>query len=75
MSQAELFTIAIIGLLFGPLMAIWPYQLARWSEIIDSIGRKSAGRVEPADWNVLFTRIVGIVLVLAGTVSAILYLL
>jgi hypothetical protein len=73
MSQAQLFAIAVVGILFGPLLAIWPYRLARWSEILDAIGRKPAGRVEPADWQVLLTRVFGIGLTLAGVVAAVLY--
>ncbi|WP_436934120.1 hypothetical protein [Halovenus marina] len=75
MSQAQLFAIAVVGVLFGPLLAIWPYRMARWSEILDAIGRKPAGRVEPADWQVLLTRVFGIGLSLAGVVAAVLYVL
>ena len=75
MSQAQLFAIAVVGMLFGPLLAIWPYRMARWSEILDAIGRKPAGRVEPADWKVLLTRVFGIGLSLAGVVAAMLYVL
>jgi hypothetical protein len=75
MSQAQLFAIAVVGVLFGPLLAIWPYRMARWSEILDAIGRKPAGRVEPADWKVLLTRVFGIGLSLAGVVAAVLYVL
>lgn len=70
--SAKLVTIAVIGLLFGPPLAVWPYKAARWSEIIDAIGRKPAGRVEPADWQVLFTRVFGIGLATVGTISALL---
>jgi hypothetical protein len=73
MSRAQLFAVAAVGLLFGPLLAIWPYKMARWSEVLDSIGRKPAGRVEPAAWKVLLNRILGIVLVIAGVISAILF--
>lgn len=75
MPQEQLVTIAVLGLLFGPILAIWPYKLARWSEIIDAIGRKPAGGVEPADWKVLLNRIFGAVLAIAGGVSAVLLLL
>jgi hypothetical protein len=62
--------IAIVGscILFGPIMAIWPYEFAKWTETIDSIGRKPAGRVEPAKWNVRLTHVVGIFLIFAGSV-------
>lgn len=51
MSQGEF--IAIVGacILFGPAMAIWPYEFAKFTETIDAIGRKPAGKVEPAEWN------------------------
>lgn len=75
MSKSQLFAIAVVGLVFGPLMAVWPYKLARWSEILDAIGRKPAGRVEPAEWKVLLTRLFGIGLVIAGGVSALLFFL
>ena len=74
MSKAQLFAIAVVGLLFGPLMAVWPYKMARWSEILDAIGRKPAGRVEPADWKVLLTRIFGVGLAIAGGISALSFL-
>ena len=73
MSQAELFAIAVVGLLFGPLLAIWPYEMAKLSEVLDAIGRKPAGRIEPAEWKVMLNRGFGIVLVAAGALSAILY--
>lgn len=75
MSEAELFSIAVVGLLFGPPMAVWPYKMARWSEIIDAIGRRPAGRVEPADWKVLVTQAFGVLLALAGAVAAFLFAL
>lgn len=73
MSEPQLITVAVLGLLFGPLLAIWPYKLARWSEILDAIGRKPAGGVEPADWNVLLHRVFGIGLSIAGAISALLF--
>lgn len=75
MSDAQLVAVAVVGLLFGPLLATWPYKLARWEEILDAIGRKPAGRVEPADWKVLLNRVFGIGLAIAGAISAILFLL
>lgn len=70
MSEGQLFAIAVVGLLFGPLMAIWPDKMSRWDEIIDAVGRKPAGKVEPADWKVLLTRVFGIGLAIAGAISA-----
>jgi hypothetical protein len=75
MSKSQLFAIAVVGLLFGPLKAIWPYKMSRWSEILDAIGRKPAGRVEPADWKVLLTRLFGIGLAITGGISALLFLM
>lgn len=56
----------IIGLLFGPPSFIWPYKIARWDEITDAIGRKPSGRVEPAVWNIVLTKIIGAVFSLVG---------
>ena len=66
MCSEEVIVWGIVGLLFGPPMAIWPYKLTRWNEILDSIGRKSSGRVEPAGWNVALTKFAGIGLSLFG---------
>ena len=56
-----------IFVLIGGVSAIWPYRLAKFGEILDAIGSKrSLGEVEPADWNVGLTRIVGIVMVIVG---------
>ena len=60
MCSSEVVAWGIVGLIFGPPATIWPYKLARWGEILDAIGRKSSGRVEPAGWNVALTRILGI---------------
>ena len=50
----------VFGAVFGIPAAVWPYEFARWGEILNAIGRKPAGPVEPADWNVALTRVVGI---------------
>lgn len=70
MSNPELEFFAFTGLVIGPIMAIWPYHLARINEILDAIGRKPAGEVEPADWYVALYRVIGIVLTLLGAGSA-----
>lgn len=75
MSEGQLFAIAVVGLLFGPPMAVWPYKMSRLEEIIDAIGRKQAGRVEPAEWKVLLTRVFGIGLTVAGGISALAFFL
>lgn len=57
-------------LVFGIPAAIWPYQLARFEEQLDSIGSKrSWSEVEPADWKVLLTRIMGAGMTLFGAVG------
>lgn len=75
MSRAQLFAIAVVGLLLGPVLAIWPYKMAQLEEILDAIGRKPAGRVEPADWKVLLTRVFGVSLVITGVLAALLFFL
>lgn len=59
--------IAFVLLLFGLPGAVWPYEMARFEERIDSIGSKRAwSEVEPADWKVALTRVVGVGMVLVG---------
>jgi len=57
---------ALLLLLVGLASVTWPYKLARWSEILDAIGRKPAGRVEPADWKVWMNRAGGAILATIG---------
>lgn len=65
MVQINLF--GAIPILLGLLAAIWPYKLANLQESIDAIGSKrSMSEVEPADWMVTLTRIVGILVLLGG---------
>ncbi|WP_435348900.1 hypothetical protein [Haloarchaeobius sp. HRN-SO-5] len=53
--------IAVILVVFGLPGAVWPYKVARFEEQMDSIGSKrSWSEVEPADWKVGLTRVVGI---------------
>jgi len=66
MCSSEVVVWGFMGLLFGPPATIWPYKIARWGEILDAIGRKPNGRVEPAGWNVALTRISGVVFSLIG---------
>jgi hypothetical protein len=58
------------GLLFialGLPGALFPYPVARFSERTDAIGsRTSWTRVEPADWKVTLTRLVGLLSVAFG---------
>lgn len=54
-------------LVFGILNAIWPYKLARFEEQLDSIGSKrSWSEVEPAEWKVVLTRLVGVAMTMVG---------
>ena len=58
---------ALILLVFGVPGAVWPYKMARLEEQFDSIGSKrSWSEVEPADWKVTLTRVVGVVMLLFG---------
>jgi hypothetical protein len=68
MCSGDAFVLGLVGLVFGPPAALWPYQLARWEELVDAIGRKPAGPVEPADWKVSLTRISGYAMALLGVV-------
>jgi hypothetical protein len=48
-------------LVVGVPHAVWPYKLARFKEQMDSIGSKrSWDEVEPADWKVTLTRVLGV---------------
>lgn len=59
--------IAIVMLVFGLPNAMWPYKMARFEEQLDAIGSKrSWSEVEPADWKVLLTRVVGAIMVAFG---------
>lgn len=57
---------SVLLLAIGVPFVLWPYQVARAYEIVDAIGRRSAGPVEPADWYVTLTRVGGIVFVVVG---------
>lgn len=58
---------ALILLVLGVPGAVWPYKMARLEEQFDSIGSKrSWSEVEPADWKVTLTRVVGVVMLLFG---------
>lgn len=61
---------SIMLIAFGLPGAIWPYKLARFGEQLDAIGSKrSWSEVEPADWNVALTRIIGLAFVTFGVVG------
>ncbi|WP_435063325.1 hypothetical protein [Halobaculum sp. EA56] len=63
--------LSVVGLPLGLLAVLRPYQVARIGEIADAVGRKPAGRVEPAGWNVALTRIVGAAFALLGAGAAV----
>ena len=59
--------VAVVLLVFGLPMVIWPYKISRFEERMDSIGSKrSWSEVEPADWKVFANRVLGILFVLIG---------
>lgn len=68
MADGVLFVAALMCLTLGIPMGRWPHEMARLNEFIDAIGRTPAGPVEPADWQVSLTRILGIGLTMAGAV-------
>lgn len=56
--------VMLVGL--GLVAVVWPYRVAKIDETLDAIGRKQTGPVEPADWSVTVTRLVGAGILLAG---------
>lgn len=57
----------IVVAALGVPALVWPYRVSRLGERMDAIGStRRASEVEPADWNVLLTRIVGAAFVLFG---------
>ncbi|WP_336359589.1 hypothetical protein [Haladaptatus sp. ZSTT2] len=62
--------VGIFFLLGGFLAARWPYRFARFSERIDAIGSTTPrDQVEPAEWNVLLTRVLDIAMILVGSLA------
>ena len=61
--------IALLLVLLGIPGAVFPYRMARFEERMDSIGSKRAwSEVEPAEWKVLFTRVVGVGMSFVGVI-------
>ena len=59
--------LALILLVFGFPSAIWSYKIARFEEQLDGIGSKrSWSEIEPADWKVGLTRVIGIGMTIIG---------
>lgn len=64
--------VAVVLLVVGIPMAIWPTEISRVEEQLDAIGSKrSWSEVEPADWKVLLTRALGILFALVGVMGII----
>jgi hypothetical protein len=62
--------LALFLLGFGIPHAVWPYRLARFEEQLDSIGSKrSWSEVEPADWKVTLTRVIGVGMTFLGAIE------
>jgi len=56
----ELLTYAVFGAVLGPLLALYPYKIARFEERLDAIGSKrSWSEVEPANWKVALNKLLG----------------
>lgn len=65
--------LAVVLLVFGLPGAVWPYKYARFEERIDAIGSKrSWSEVEPADWKVRLTRVIGTAMVIGGVLGLVL---
>ena len=61
--------IALLLVLFGIPGAVFPYRMARIEERMDLIGSKRAwSEVEPAEWKVLLTRVVGVGMSFVGVI-------
>jgi hypothetical protein len=57
----------LLLLIVGLPGAVYPYQVTRFFERLDAIGSETRlTEVEPADWNVLVTRIFSVGLSLVG---------
>ena len=65
---------SIFCIVVGIPLALWPYRMAMIREIFDAIGRRSAGSVEPAEWSVTLTRLIGgafLIIGIAGILGAV----
>ncbi|WP_277554599.1 hypothetical protein [Halobaculum limi] len=67
--------LAVVCFPLGLLATARPYTLTKAFEIVDAIGRNPSGPVEPADWNVALTRLVGAAFALVGGGAAVTCLL
>lgn len=67
--------LAVLLLIVGIPSAVWPYELARFSERMDSIGStRRWEEVEPAAWKVTLTRVSGVVMAAFGLLWALISL-
>jgi hypothetical protein len=63
--------LAVLLVVFGVPSVVWPYELARVSEQLDSVGSTRRWEdVEPAGWKVTLTRVSGAAMVAVGLVLA-----
>jgi hypothetical protein len=63
--------LAVLLVVFGVPSVVWPYELARVSEQLDSVGSTRQWEdVEPAGWKVTLTRVSGAAMVAVGLVLA-----
>lgn len=67
--------VAVVGVLLGlALVAVgagmvkYAYRLTKVEEQIDAIGSERPGDVEPADWHVTLTKLLGAVVAAGGVV-------
>ena len=62
--------LGVILLVFGLPGALWPYKIAKFEEQVDSIGSKrDSFDVGPADWKVLITRVLGVLMTVVGVLG------
>jgi hypothetical protein len=65
---SEVQAIGFFLLVYGLPGAVWPHRVAKLGEQLQSIGRKGPfSEVEPTDWNVGLTRVLGILATITGT--------
>jgi hypothetical protein len=75
--------VAVVGILvgaaivaLGALHVKYAYAITRFEERLDAIGSKrDIGTVEPADWKVALTKVIGATVAGAGVVVVVLALL
>ena len=67
MDMVSVHPLGLFLLVAGLIGVFWPYTVAKLGEQWDSIGSKRSWySVEPADWNVTLTRVIGAVLAVFG---------